>query len=155
MYKESQVAFSMTPIILDYQVVQWSRICLQVKQGCRSNPCVGEIPWSRKWQPSPVFLPGKFHEQRGLAGCLSWDLKELDETEYVWMHDYSWKFFFLEENCSCLIFYTHGLESKSKPETFILTGCVWSPYKFGKIALCQSLNLIRFCLNETLSYESL
>ena len=81
MYKESQIAFSMTSIILDYQVVQCSRICLQVMQGCRFNPCVGEIPWSRKWQPSPVFLPGKFHEQRGLEGCLSWDLKELDETE--------------------------------------------------------------------------
>ena len=26
----------------------------------RFNPCVGKIPWSRKWQPTPVFLPGKF-----------------------------------------------------------------------------------------------
>ena len=25
------------------------------------NPWAGEIPWSRKWQSSPVFLPGKFH----------------------------------------------------------------------------------------------
>ena len=29
---------------------------------------VGKIPWSRKWQPIPVFLPGKFHGQRSLAG---------------------------------------------------------------------------------------
>ena len=29
---------------------------------------VGKIPWSRKWQPTPVFLPGKFHGQRSLAG---------------------------------------------------------------------------------------
>jgi len=27
-----------------------------------------DIPWSRKWQPTPVFLPGKFHEQKSLAG---------------------------------------------------------------------------------------
>ena len=27
------------------------------------NPWFGKIPWGRKWQPSPVFLPGKFHEQ--------------------------------------------------------------------------------------------
>ena len=25
------------------------------------NPWVGKIPWRRKWQPTPVFLPGKFH----------------------------------------------------------------------------------------------
>ena len=25
------------------------------------NPWVGKIPWSRKWQPTSVFLPGKFH----------------------------------------------------------------------------------------------
>ena len=27
------------------------------------EPCDGKIPWSRKWQPTPVFLPGKFHGQ--------------------------------------------------------------------------------------------
>ena len=32
------------------------------------SPWVGKMPWSRKWQPSPVFLPGKFHRQRSLAG---------------------------------------------------------------------------------------
>ena len=31
-------------------------------------PWVRKIPWSRKWQPTPVFLPGKFHEWRSLAG---------------------------------------------------------------------------------------
>ena len=31
-------------------------------------PFVGKIPWSRKWQPTPVFLPGEFHGQRSLAG---------------------------------------------------------------------------------------
>ena len=35
---------------------------------CRFDPWVGKIPWSRKWQPTPVFLPGKFHGQRSLEG---------------------------------------------------------------------------------------
>ena len=26
-----------------------------------STPWVGKIPWKRKWQPTPVFLPGEFH----------------------------------------------------------------------------------------------
>ena len=29
-----------------------------------SIPALGKIPWERKWQPTPVFLPGKSHEQR-------------------------------------------------------------------------------------------
>ena len=32
------------------------------------NPWVGKILWSRKWQHTPVFLPGKFYEQRILMG---------------------------------------------------------------------------------------
>ena len=28
----------------------------------------GRFPWRRKWQPTPVFLLGKFYEQRRLAG---------------------------------------------------------------------------------------
>ena len=34
------------------------------------DPWVREIPWSRKWQPTPVFLPGKFHGQRSLTGYI-------------------------------------------------------------------------------------
>ena len=33
------------------------------------SPWVGKIPWRRKWQPTPVFLPGESHGQRSLAGC--------------------------------------------------------------------------------------
>ena len=32
------------------------------------SPLVGKIPWRRKWQPTPVFLPGKSHGQRSLVG---------------------------------------------------------------------------------------
>ena len=36
---------------------------------------VGKIPWRRKWQPTPVLLPGKFHGQRSLASCCPWGYK--------------------------------------------------------------------------------
>ena len=36
----------------------------------------------RKYQPTPVFLPGKSHGQRGLAGCSPWGLKELDTAKW-------------------------------------------------------------------------
>ena len=34
---------------------------------CGFDPWTGQIPWRRKWQPTPVFLPGKSHEQRRLG----------------------------------------------------------------------------------------
>ena len=40
-----------------------------------------EDPWRRKWQPTPVFLPGKSHGQRSLAGYSPWHHKELDMTK--------------------------------------------------------------------------
>ena len=35
---------------------------------CGFDPWVGKIPWRRKWQPTPVFLPGKSHGRRSLVG---------------------------------------------------------------------------------------
>ena len=35
------------------------------------------IPWRRRWQPTPVFLPGKSHRQRSLAGYSSWGNKRI------------------------------------------------------------------------------
>ena len=37
--------------------------------------------WRRKWQPTPVFLPGESHGQRSLAGHGPWGRRELDMTE--------------------------------------------------------------------------
>ena len=38
-------------------------------------------PWGKKWQPTPLFLPGKSHGQRSLAGYTSWGHKVSDMTE--------------------------------------------------------------------------
>ena len=47
------------------------------------NPWVRKIPWQRKWQPTPVFLPEKSHEQRSLAGYSPWGCKRLATTEHI------------------------------------------------------------------------
>ena len=49
------------------------------------NPSVEKIPWRREWQPTPVFLPGKFHGQRSLMGYSSWSPEELDMIEQLSM----------------------------------------------------------------------
>ena len=44
---------------------------------------IGKILWRRKWQPSPILLPGKFHGRRSLVGYSPWGCKELDATELL------------------------------------------------------------------------
>jgi len=44
------------------------------------DPWVEKIPWRRKWQLTPVFLPGKFYGQGSLAGYSPWGRQELDTT---------------------------------------------------------------------------
>ena len=39
-----------------------------------------KIPWRRKWQPTPAFLPGKSRGQSSLIGYSKWGRKELDAT---------------------------------------------------------------------------
>ena len=52
-----------------------SRVCLQCRRP-RFHPWVVKIPWRRKWLPTPIFLPGKFHGQRGLESYSPWVHKE-------------------------------------------------------------------------------
>ena len=42
-----------------------------------------EDPWRRKWSPTPVFLPGKSHEQRSLPGYSPYGCKEWDTNEHA------------------------------------------------------------------------
>ena len=65
------------------------RVCLP----CRRpgfDPWVGKIPWSKIWQPTPVFLPGESHGQRSLAGYNPWGCKELDVTERLTLSLSNW-----------------------------------------------------------------
>ena len=45
------------------------------------DPWVGKIPWRKKWQPNPVFMPGKSHGLRSLVGYSPWGCKESITTE--------------------------------------------------------------------------
>ena len=40
--------------------------------------------WRRKWQPTPVFLPGESHGRRSLVGCSPWGRTESDTNEATW-----------------------------------------------------------------------
>ena len=49
----------------------------------RFDPWVRKIPWRRKWQPTPVILPGKSHGQRSLVDYSPRGLKESDMTQQL------------------------------------------------------------------------
>ena len=46
------------------------------------DPWVEKIPCRRKWQPTPLFLPGKSHGQRNHVGYSPWACKEVDTAEH-------------------------------------------------------------------------
>ena len=50
---------------------------------CEFDSWVGKIPWRRKWQPAPVFVPREPHGQKSLAGYIPRGCKELEVTEHT------------------------------------------------------------------------
>ena len=92
-------------IVLVYRSYQLSRLRIGKESTCQCrrhrrpgfDSWVRKILWSRiwsrKWQPTPAFLPGKFHGQRSLASYSPWGHKELDMTEHTHTHtcrSYTW-----------------------------------------------------------------
>jgi len=56
---------------------------LKLPHNSTHHPWVRKIPWRRKWQPTPVFLPGKSYGQRSLVGYNPQGHKESDTTEQL------------------------------------------------------------------------
>ena len=54
------------------------RVCLQCGR-LGFDPWVRKFSWRRKWQPTPVLLPGKSHGQRSLAGYSPWGCKRFGQ----------------------------------------------------------------------------
>ena len=52
-------------------------------QETQVDPWVEKIPWRRKCQPTPVFLPREYHGQRSLVGYRPWGHEESDITEWL------------------------------------------------------------------------
>ena len=67
-------------------------ICKEFNCQCRRykrhgfDSWAGKMPWSRKWQPTLVFLAQKIHGQKNLEGYSPQGLKKSDMTEHTHMH---------------------------------------------------------------------
>ena len=81
-----------------------------------------KIPWRKKWQPTPVFLPGKSHEQRSLVGYSPWGYKRVE----------------------------HNLVSKHKQQLWIHGVLIASQTEFALVS-CLSLHVLFFFLKALLN----
>ena len=76
------IRFIFRSLIMSQGLPWWLRgqsVCLQCgRPGL--DPWAGKIPWRRKWQLTPVLLPGKSHGQRSLVGYSPWGHKKSDTT---------------------------------------------------------------------------
>ena len=97
--------------------------------------CVEKIPWSRKWQPTPGFLPVKSHGQRSLLGYSPWRLKESDTTKRP--------------------AYTHTSASAYViPRLFLALICFFSPLLFSSFSMSKSYIYFREVRKEILIHFS-
>ena len=58
----------------------------RIRRRHRLDPCVGKIPWRRKWHPTPVFLLPESQGQWSLVGYGPWWRKESETTEHLSTH---------------------------------------------------------------------
>ena len=97
LHKAAFYSFSLIYYILDFPGGASGKESACQCRRCKRhgfNPWEGKIPWSRKWKPTPVYLPGKFHGQRSLVHYSPCSRKESDTTEQlrtlyptVWIYD--------------------------------------------------------------------
>ena len=77
-----------------------SQVVLVVNR-CGFSLWIGKILWRRKWHPTQVFLPAKFHGQRSLTGYSPWGHKESDTTE--WLSLFTFKGLLVRTPCMCAV----------------------------------------------------
>ena len=66
-FSSDRCVHHLTVVRICIPLFRWWRICLQCRRP-KFDPWVRKIPWSRKWQPPLVLLPGESHGQRSLVG---------------------------------------------------------------------------------------
>ena len=100
-YPEKSHVLNSTPSWLT-----WQRIHLQCwRHGF--NPWIRDIPLRWEWQPTPVFLPGEFHQQRSPVGYSPWGRKELDMIKpltYTHTHTHTYTHNIFCDVCNTTVF---------------------------------------------------
>ena len=115
-------------------LLRWYKICLQCRR-LGFDPGVSKIPWRREWQPSPVFLPGKLHGQRSLAGYSPWGRKESDTTERLTLFMSSQSFLFFVFLNLPKLSRSPGMNTLASFQGFVIFWAI-EPYDQARTHLC-------------------
>ena len=85
--------------------------------------------WRRKWQPTPVFLPGESQGRGSLVGCRLWGRTELDTTEATQQQ---------QQQCSIVYMYRCFLIHSSADThlTCFYVVVLLLPSRFSRVRLC-------------------
>ena len=129
-----QVAGFCLPIFLlrssvpTFGLPRWLSVKESVCQCRRHRRCgfdswIERILWRRKWQPTPIFLPGKSHGQKSSAGCRPQGCKTSDSTEHAWMHAHT----HVHVRCYNVSIFIMSL--------LALVSRLYQPYEIGKFSL--------------------
>ena len=73
----------------------------------RFDPWVRRSPWRRKWQPTPVFLPGESHGRGSLVSYSVWGHKESDMTEHAHVCVHTHTHTYARITCTCMHVHTY------------------------------------------------
>ena len=108
---------------------------LSTMQETGFDPWVGKIPWRRKWQSTPVLLPGKSHGQRSLGGCSPWGRRVRHDWETSFLR-YGIYFLstlcvicHLHNNCVIMIFILQLRTAKHKMLCELAKFTQWTGWK--------------------------
>ena len=87
--------------------------------------------WRRKWQPTPVFLPGESQGQQGLVGCHLWGRTESDTTKTQLSSSSSSSIAYIYMcvsvcTCVCIYIYMDFPDSSAGKESTVGETWVWS-----------------------------
>ena len=95
------------------------------------DPWIWKNPWSRKWQPTPVFLPGESHGQRSMVGYCPWDQKESTEWAHTHTHTHTHTFIYIHiifiQSCIVICLYKIGFYNRLTGFSF-----QWELRRFAK-----------------------
>ena len=86
-------------LFIFYRASMVAQLVKNPVQRSQFEPWVGKIPWRREWLPTPVFLPGEFHEQRLMTDYSSWVTKSRTR-----LSDFHFLFFIFQK-CSKTFIY--------------------------------------------------
>ena len=104
------------------------------------DPWVGKIPWRRKWQATPVFLPGKPHGQSSLVGYSPWGWKESDKTELTEQQK--------QQTAVKGSWYMEGNDSRKNSYIYIVNGKREGERRWGRKMSMQTGNLMGWNVNN-------